>query len=64
METRLATHAQLLHALEELVKLSSHYAQLLNQYDGGERFSFANAQAWLDRLDELGELPRDGSAPA
>lgn len=40
-------------ALVESVKLQSHYAQLLNGYDGGERMQFETAQAWLDRLRAL-----------
>jgi hypothetical protein len=40
-------------ALSESVKLQSHYARLLNQYDGGTRLQFANAQDWLDRLTVL-----------
>jgi hypothetical protein len=40
-------------ALEESVKLQSHYAVLLNGYDGGERMQFANADAWLARLRDL-----------
>lgn len=40
-------------ALEESVKLQSHYAELLNMYDGGQRMPFASAQEWLDRLDTL-----------
>jgi hypothetical protein len=44
-------------ALEESVKLQSHYAGLLNVYDGGERKPFANAQAWVDRLIDTGTLP-------
>ena len=43
----------LLKALEESVKLQSHYAKLLNQYDGGERMTFESAQAWIDRLAHL-----------
>jgi hypothetical protein len=44
---------RLAHALEESVKLQSHYAQLLNSYDGGERIGFDNGEAWLKRLDEI-----------
>lgn len=40
-------------ALEESVKLQSHYATLLNQYDGGERLQFESAQEWMDRLAAL-----------
>lgn len=43
-------------ALEESVKLQSHYASLLNDYDGGKRRQFANADAWVERLRETGTL--------
>ena len=41
------------HALEELVKLQSHYADLLNIYDNGLRMIFIDAEHWLERLREL-----------
>ena len=37
-------------ALEQSVKLQSHYAVLLNGYDGGKRKQFKTAQEWIDRL--------------
>lgn len=37
-------------ALEESVKLQGHYATVLNQYDGGERIVFNDAEDWRDRL--------------
>jgi hypothetical protein len=40
-------------ALEQSVKLQSHYAKLLNAYDGGKRRGFASAQQWMDRLKEI-----------
>ena len=40
----------LLAALEESVKRQSHYASLLNAYDGGRRLTFVDADAWLARL--------------
>ncbi len=40
-------------ALEESVKLQSHYAELLNLYDSGERMVFRNAMEWIERLREL-----------
>ena len=43
-------------ALEESVKLQSHYASLLNMHDGGQRMPFANANAWMDRLRTTGTL--------
>lgn len=44
-------------ALGESVKLQSHYAGLLNIYDGGERMQFATADAWMERLAALKENP-------
>jgi hypothetical protein len=41
-------------ALDESVKLQSHQARLLNQYDGGERKEFADGDAWIARLEECG----------
>lgn len=49
--------ATLRTALEESIKLQSHYARLLNMYDGGDRLSFPNAEAWIRRLVECGKLP-------
>ena len=43
-------------ALEESVKLQSHYAELLNFHDGGERMGFENAKAWMERLHALGTI--------
>lgn len=45
--------AQLWRALEESVKLQSHYALLLNSHDCGRRMQFASADEWLARLDEV-----------
>ena len=45
--------ARLRHALAESVKLQSHYATLLNAYDGGKRMQFADADAWMARLSGL-----------
>jgi hypothetical protein len=45
--------AELKHALEESVWLQSHYAKLLNGYDGGRRLGFDSADAWLARLREV-----------
>lgn len=45
--------AKLRRALEESVKLQSHYALLLNSQDGGRRMQFASADEWLARLDEV-----------
>jgi hypothetical protein len=38
------------NALERSVKLQSHYAGLLNMWDGGERMQFKNADEWIERL--------------
>ena len=40
-------------ALEESVKLQSHYASILNMYDRGERLEFSDAGAWLKRIEYL-----------
>ncbi len=44
---------QLRAALDESVKLQSHYARLLNAYDGGKRLEFANREAWMERLTQV-----------
>ena len=49
---------QLEEALKESVKLQSHYAQLLNMHDGGERLQFNNADEWVDRLRSLKDKER------
>mgnify|MGYP001598735970 CR=1 FL=1 len=38
--------------LEESLKHQSHYAKLLNMYDGGERMEFDSVESWLKRLKE------------
>ena len=50
--------AKLEAALEQSVELQSHYAELLNMHDGGQRLTFANIEAWLDRLAALKDTPR------
>ncbi len=48
-----ALHAQapaMREALDESVKLQSHYAELLNQWDGGQRIIFKDAAEWMTRL--------------
>jgi hypothetical protein len=47
--------AKLRAALEESVKLQSHYAMLVNVYDSGKRMQFDNADAWLIRLAALAD---------
>lgn len=44
---------ELHEALDESVRLQSHYAALLNQYDGGGRMVFPDADAWIQRLRDL-----------
>jgi len=46
-------------ALRESVKLQSHYASLLNTYDGGHRVGFSSPEAWINRLKEIGTLKQD-----
>lgn len=50
------TNDELRKALEESVKLQSHYAELLNGYDGGSRMTFKSAEEWIARLIALGIL--------
>lgn len=45
-------------ALRESLKFQAHYGKLLNQWDGGERVTFETTVAWLERLREIGTLPR------
>lgn len=42
-------------ALDESVKLQSHYAEILNMRDGGERKIFKNSDEWVERLKSLEE---------
>lgn len=44
---------QVWKALTESVKLQTHYAGILNQYDGGVRIQFFSTEAWLERLRAL-----------
>lgn len=50
-----AEAARLKDALEQSVRLQAHYAGLLNDWDGGQRIVFADANAWLYRLAALEE---------
>lgn len=43
---------RLQYALDQSVKLQSHYAALLNMEDGGKRKQFT-ADEWLRRLDDM-----------
>lgn len=53
---RLGRGKELEHALAESVKLQSHYAKLLNMYDGGQRTCFKDSEEWLTRLKAMQEL--------
>lgn len=53
MSTLGPTTEEIWNALVELVKLQSHYATLLNHYDGGERMTFVDPHAWIQRLREV-----------
>lgn len=44
---------KLREALKESVRLQSHYAGLLNSWDGGQRLQFEDEEAWLKRLADL-----------
>ena len=50
--------SKLMMVLRESVLLQSHYAQLLNDYDGGQRMSFDTAEAWIKRLDDVSKVPQ------
>lgn len=43
------------NALDEAMKLQTHYAELLNDYDGGKRVGFQSGEAWMERLEECGK---------
>jgi hypothetical protein len=40
------------------VKLQSHYASILNVYDGGHRLQFSGPAEWIQRLIETGTIPK------
>lgn len=42
--------------LVQSLKLQSHYAELLNMHDGGERIGFKTPKEWLERLREIEKL--------
>ena len=52
LDSRLVTDLLSL-ALDESVKLQSHYARLLNLYDGGQRLQFVDSTEWLARLETI-----------
>lgn len=42
-------------ALDASVSLQSHYATLLNGWDGGKRLTFDSSADWLERLAKIKE---------
>jgi hypothetical protein len=44
---------ELYTALQESLKVQSHYAKLLNMHDGGHRMTFVSPEVWLSRLRHL-----------
>lgn len=48
--------------LDKSVELQSHYANLLNQYDGGKRMMFKNGDAWMIRLRSLESKKQEAGA--
>lgn len=58
---RLSDALQVLtNALDESVKLQSHYAEILNDIDGGRRMQFADHEAWMNRIMNLKMAPPEG----
>lgn len=48
------SRAELVAALQHSVGLQTHYAKLLNEYDGGQRREFRTVADWIERLREIG----------
>jgi len=46
------SYQELEEALRESVQLQSHYAELLNMYDGGKRMTFT-VESWIARLKRM-----------
>jgi len=53
MSSKSPTPKEIWNALGESLKFQSHYAVLLNQLDGGERMTFDDPHAWIQRLREV-----------
>jgi predicted RNase H-like nuclease (RuvC/YqgF family) len=49
-------NTDLAKALDESVRLQSHYAKQLNGWDEGVRRSFGSSEEWMERLREVGIL--------
>lgn len=50
------SNGEVLRALTESVKLQSHYAEILNNYDGGNRMIFRTPQEFMMRLRQLADI--------
>ena len=50
---------ELHEALDTSIKFQSHYAELLNMHDGGERIIFKNSEQWIKRLQAPQEKGRE-----
>jgi hypothetical protein len=57
-----ANFAEVSEALEESVKLQSHYATLLNGHDGGRRRGFRDVEEWIQRLRDCRSSANGGRA--
>lgn len=57
-----AEYDELKDALRRSVALQSHYAKLLNHYDGGKRMVFVDEDAWIARLKVINALPLAGES--
>jgi hypothetical protein len=49
------SRAELINALQCSVGLQSHYAELLNMHDAGERMKFETVEQWIGRLRQVGK---------
>ena len=56
VEEHITRNMQTIIALQESLKLQSHYAELLNMYDGGKRIGFKTIDEWIDRLKVTGTI--------
>lgn len=56
LDSSISAH-ELMLALIESVSLQSHYAMLLNGYDGGQRLQFSCVASWIERLKKVGTIP-------
>lgn len=54
--------AELYKALEESLRIQSHYAKLLNMYNGGQRLKFDSVLNFVLRLRSLESKAQDDKA--